>query len=221
MGVISLRLKDRDLERLDELSKALHKDKSTMAREHSICKLSRRCRRIAFNPSELSCSDRPSRGLASGLVGRIMLGVKRDQPQEITLPECQCADSLAEPQGIHLRPMGRREVLNSLPVKALMPIESVPVELAQTVERGSELFQFGRLQPEKDLLKCRAIKVQANAIRPGHAGASLSLVPASAGHRGPSPAASFPRPRPILAGCGNGGAPGVSKAGFPAPSSPP
>ena len=33
MGVISLRLKDRDLERLDELSKALHKDKSTLARE--------------------------------------------------------------------------------------------------------------------------------------------------------------------------------------------
>jgi predicted HTH domain antitoxin len=33
MSVISLRLKDRDLERLDELSKALHKDKSTMARE--------------------------------------------------------------------------------------------------------------------------------------------------------------------------------------------
>ncbi len=33
MGVISLRLKDRDLERLDELSKSLHKDKSTMARE--------------------------------------------------------------------------------------------------------------------------------------------------------------------------------------------
>jgi predicted HTH domain antitoxin len=33
MGVISLRLKDRDLERLDELSQALHKDKSTMARE--------------------------------------------------------------------------------------------------------------------------------------------------------------------------------------------
>ena len=33
MGVISLRLKDRDLERLDELSKATHKDKSTMARE--------------------------------------------------------------------------------------------------------------------------------------------------------------------------------------------
>lgn len=33
MAVISLRLKDRDLERLDELSKALHKDKSTMARE--------------------------------------------------------------------------------------------------------------------------------------------------------------------------------------------
>jgi len=33
MGVISLRLKDRDLERLDELSKALHKEKSTMARE--------------------------------------------------------------------------------------------------------------------------------------------------------------------------------------------
>jgi predicted transcriptional regulator len=33
MGVISLRLKDRDLERLEELSKATHKDKSTMARE--------------------------------------------------------------------------------------------------------------------------------------------------------------------------------------------
>ena len=33
MGVISLRLKDRELERLDELSKATHKDKSTMARE--------------------------------------------------------------------------------------------------------------------------------------------------------------------------------------------
>ena len=33
MGVISLRLRDRDLERLDELSKAMHKDKSTMARE--------------------------------------------------------------------------------------------------------------------------------------------------------------------------------------------
>ena len=33
MSVISLRLKDRDLERLDELSKAMHKDKSTMARQ--------------------------------------------------------------------------------------------------------------------------------------------------------------------------------------------
>lgn len=33
MGVISLRLEDRDLERLDELSKALRDDKSTMARE--------------------------------------------------------------------------------------------------------------------------------------------------------------------------------------------
>ena len=33
MGVISLRLKERDLERLEELSKAAHKDKSTMARE--------------------------------------------------------------------------------------------------------------------------------------------------------------------------------------------
>jgi predicted HTH domain antitoxin len=33
MGVISLRLKDRDLERLEELSKTTHKDKSTMARE--------------------------------------------------------------------------------------------------------------------------------------------------------------------------------------------
>ena len=33
MGVISLRLKDKDLERLDELSKAMRKDKSTMARE--------------------------------------------------------------------------------------------------------------------------------------------------------------------------------------------
>ncbi len=33
MGVISMRLKDRDLERLEELSKTEHKDKSTMARE--------------------------------------------------------------------------------------------------------------------------------------------------------------------------------------------
>ena len=33
MGVISMRLKDRDLERLEELSKIGHKDKSTMARE--------------------------------------------------------------------------------------------------------------------------------------------------------------------------------------------
>ena len=33
MGVISLRLKDKDLERLDELCKLERKDKSTMARE--------------------------------------------------------------------------------------------------------------------------------------------------------------------------------------------
>ncbi|MBI5096924.1 MAG: hypothetical protein HZB32_04695, partial [Nitrospirae bacterium] len=33
MGVISMRLKDRDLERLEELSKIEHKDKSTIARE--------------------------------------------------------------------------------------------------------------------------------------------------------------------------------------------
>src|SRR4030066_1841081 len=33
MGVISLRLKDRDLERLEDLSKTEHKDKSTIARE--------------------------------------------------------------------------------------------------------------------------------------------------------------------------------------------
>ena len=33
MGVVSLRLKDRDLERLDELSKLERKDRSTAARE--------------------------------------------------------------------------------------------------------------------------------------------------------------------------------------------
>lgn len=33
MGVISLRLKDRDLKRLEDLSKAARKDKSAMARE--------------------------------------------------------------------------------------------------------------------------------------------------------------------------------------------
>jgi predicted HTH domain antitoxin len=33
MGVISLRLKDRDMERLQELSRLEHKDKSTVARE--------------------------------------------------------------------------------------------------------------------------------------------------------------------------------------------
>lgn len=33
MGVISLRLEERALERLEELSRATHKDKSTMARE--------------------------------------------------------------------------------------------------------------------------------------------------------------------------------------------
>ncbi|GBE02281.1 hypothetical protein BMS3Bbin06_00269 [bacterium BMS3Bbin06] len=33
MAVISLRLKDRELKRLNELSKMVHKDKSTVARE--------------------------------------------------------------------------------------------------------------------------------------------------------------------------------------------
>ncbi len=33
MSVISLRLKDRDLKRIEELSKLEHKDKSTIARE--------------------------------------------------------------------------------------------------------------------------------------------------------------------------------------------
>ncbi len=33
MSVISLRLKDRELKRIDELSKMEHKDKSTIARE--------------------------------------------------------------------------------------------------------------------------------------------------------------------------------------------
>ena len=33
MGVISLRLKDRELKRIEELSKMEHKDKSTVARE--------------------------------------------------------------------------------------------------------------------------------------------------------------------------------------------
>lgn len=33
MGVISLRLKERDFKRLNELSKISHKDKSTVARE--------------------------------------------------------------------------------------------------------------------------------------------------------------------------------------------
>jgi len=33
MAVISLRLKDRELKRLNELSKMMHKDKSTVARE--------------------------------------------------------------------------------------------------------------------------------------------------------------------------------------------
>lgn len=33
MGVISLRLKDKDLEKLDELSKLENKDRSTLARE--------------------------------------------------------------------------------------------------------------------------------------------------------------------------------------------
>lgn len=37
MGVISLRLKDKDLERIEELSRQEHKDKSTIARELLEC----------------------------------------------------------------------------------------------------------------------------------------------------------------------------------------
>lgn len=39
MGVISLRLKDKDLDRIEELSKLERKDKSTIARELLECAL--------------------------------------------------------------------------------------------------------------------------------------------------------------------------------------
>src|SRR5574341_1305128 len=124
----------------------------------------------------------------SALVGRIVIGVQRDQPEEVTVAVGDGAHLLAQAQGIHSRAVRSLEVLDRFPAEPCMSVEAGPVELAEAPQRRDDLFQLRQLEPEEDILELGAVEVQANpARRAGHASVRRPSCVASPARRSRSP----------------------------------
>jgi hypothetical protein len=79
----------------------------------------------------------------SALIGRVVLGVERNEPQKLTLPEGQGTDSLAQAKRVYRGAVGGLKVFNRLPTEAGVPIQNVPIYPLKAAERCDNLLQFG------------------------------------------------------------------------------
>ena len=95
--------------------------------------------------------------------------MERSQTQEITVAKRNCANSLTQSQRVHLYTVGSFDMLDQFPLKTRVPMERIPVQLAQPSEGGDNLLEIRDLQAKKHLLELGAVQVQTDAtIGGGH-----------------------------------------------------
>lgn len=79
-----------------------------------------------------------------------MIGVQRDEAQKGAVPVAHGANLLAQPERIDLGTVRRPEVLDRLPAKTRVAVQAVPIEIAPATQRGDDLLELGKLQPEEE-----------------------------------------------------------------------
>src|SRR5438552_12347075 len=154
-------------------------------------------------------------------VGRVMVRVQRDDPEEVTIAVRDGPDLLAQPEGIGGGAVRRANVSNRLPLETGVAVDGVPVQLAQAAERSDHHLQLRELETKEYLLELGAVEVELDAATSGgHAAGSDASVSPSTGSWAPTPAPPSAPPTPALSRFSNGRAPAGSRAGSPGPSSP-
>src|SRR5450631_1388177 len=108
-----------------------------------------------------------------------------NETKEVTFPESERANLLAQAERIDARAVRSLQMLDLLPAEARVPIDPVPVHLAQTTQRRHDLLQLQCLEAEKDILKLGAVEIERDpSSADDHADGPLLLRLAQEGYRG-------------------------------------
>ncbi len=147
-----------------------------------------------------------------------MIGVQRDEAQEVSVSVNDGTDPPAEQYGVCLGSVGCANVSDRFPAKAGVFVESLPAEASQSSQGCHDLLALGRLQAQKGFLKLRVVEVEPDpVISTGHE--PVPIASESAGPERPSrfPRAWFGPPRQDRARSWTGAVLEASRAGSPAP----
>ncbi len=99
----------------------------------------------------------------------IVLGMKRQQAQEIFVAQRDRSNALTRPKRINPRAAARFEVLDRFPAKAGMRIERRPIQFAQTAQCTNHLPQLVNLETKENILEFGSVEIEADTIfRRGH-----------------------------------------------------
>ena len=98
----------------------------------------------------------------------VVVGVKRNEPEKVSIAVGDRADLLAQSEGTHRRAARPFQVADYLPPVAGVPIQTVPIEFAQTAKGRDDLLQLRRRESEEDVLERRAVQVESNPPTCGH-----------------------------------------------------
>src|SRR5450759_3570622 len=147
--------------------------------------------------------------------------MQRNEPKEVTFPESERSDPLAQAERVDARAIRSLQVLDLLPTEACVPIDPAPVHRAQATQRRDDLLQFLGLEAKEDILELRAIEIERDPPSAcGHADGPLPLRLAPEGYLGRLPSALSWRPRRDRARSATDLFPGGSRAGSLAPRRP-
>lgn len=101
------------------------------------------------------------------LVRRIVVRVKGDQSEGVAITKGNRPDPLTQTKRVHLRTIGRLEVLECLPTEARVAIQDTPVKFAQPPQRGGHLLQIVGLEAQEHVLELWTVQVETNAATAG------------------------------------------------------
>jgi hypothetical protein len=93
--------------------------------------------------------------------------MKGDQSEKVAITKGNRPDPLTQTKRVHLRTVGRLQVLKCFPTEARMAIEHTPVKFAQPPQRGGHLLQIAGLEAQEHFLKLWAVQVETNAATAG------------------------------------------------------
>ncbi len=117
----------------------------------------------------------------SAAVGGVVVGVKRNEPEEIAVAKADCPDSLTETQRVDPAALRSLEMLDRFPLKARVPIESAPIHPPKATQGGDHLLQGLGLETEENFLEFGAVEVEPHGSSTLGPGATPSAATRRAG----------------------------------------